>query len=134
MVRKKKPTNKTKQLPKGHFLLTGEQGKLLKKGAVLKQQIKDIEAELEEVKNKLDLSIGTYRTPDNVIRLVIGSTKRYSEIDPHLVFKYMKKEGMLKHFWTCVKVQLTLLKKQVPETRITKWRKELDPSKRWSWK
>ena len=134
----KPKTTKLKTLPKNHIILSGEAGKLLKKGSILKQQLKDAEDELKETKIKLIEYItspkGTYLTTDEKIRLVIGETKVYSEIDSHLLFKYMKKEGMLKHFWICVKAQLTTIKKHVPETRIDKWRKELDPNSRWTWK
>lgn len=131
---KKKPT-KTTKTKKGEFILIGGQGELLKKGQKLKQRLKEIMDELADVRKELICeSKGTYMTSDKVIRLIIGETKVYSEIDSHLLFKYMKSEGMLKHFWTCVKAQLTPIKKHVPETRIDKWRKELDPSLRWTWK
>lgn len=131
MGQKKKPVKKTKDV----FTFTGPEGKLLKKGQKIKQDLKDLEKDLGEVRAELiGMSKGTYMTSDKVIRLVIGETKVYSDIDSHLLFKYMKEEKMLKHFWTCVKSQLGPIKKHVPETKIAKWRKELDPSLRWTWK
>lgn len=128
---KKKPTKKNQ----GPYILIGSEGKLLKKGQKLKLRLKEIEKEITEVKDELALvTKGTYMTSDKVIRLVIGETKTYSEIDSHLLFKYMKDEKMLKHFWNCVKAQLATIKKHVPQTKIDNWRKELDPSLRWTWK
>ncbi|RLD79765.1 MAG: hypothetical protein DRJ10_08340 [Bacteroidetes bacterium] len=134
---KKEKRTKTAKTPtkKTEFILVGAEAKLLKKGQKLKKDLKKLEKELDEVREEITfVAKGTYMTSDKVIRLVIGETKVYSEIDSHLLFKYMKKEGMLKHFWNCVKAQLGPIKKHVPETRIAKWRKELDPSLRWTWK
>lgn len=128
---KKNTTGKKKD----EFICTGPEGKLLIKGQKIKKELRELEKELKEVKARfLGLVKGTYMTSDKEIRLVIGETKVYSEIDSHLLFKYMKEEKMLKHFWNCVKAQLTIIKKHVPETKISNWRKELDPSLRWTWK
>ena len=115
------------------IILKGEKAKLLKKGVALKQKIKDNTEALEKIKKELNLSeIGTY-TNKNGDKLKITSVTGYSEIDPFLVFKHMKKNSMKKNFWKCVKVQLTELKKHVPEKKIEKWRKKLNDTSRWTW-
>lgn len=117
-------------------ILTGEKAKLLTKAGNLKKQIKLMEKELGEVRKELNLKeVGEYTTTkENPIVLTISETKAYTEIDSLLLFRYMKEQKQLKHFWKCIKVQLTTLKKYVPESRYDTWRKPLDPILKWTFK
>jgi len=116
------------------IVLKGKKGILLKDGVRLKTLIKDTEKELAKVKKDLKLDkAGVYANSDGDT-LVIGDTKVFTDIDPHKVFRYLKKAANLKEFWGSVKVNLAALKKNVPENTYDKWREELDSTKRWTWK
>jgi hypothetical protein len=118
------------------MILKKDKAILLHRAAAIKSEIKELEKEFKKVKKQLDLNKkGTYTTKlKDPVTLVIGETKNYSDIDSHLLFKYMKEQKQLKHFWGCVKVQMTNIKKFVPESRFSAWRKELDPILKWSFK
>ena len=115
-------------------LLHGEQGRLLKKGVKIKTAIKKLEKELDTVKTKLDIKVkGKYfNSSDDT--LTISEAETYTAVDPHILFKHMKKAKDLKNFWICVKVQLTTLKKYVPENTYNKWRKKGGNTQKWTWK
>ncbi len=107
---------------------------LLAEGCKLKKEIKLRTERLTEIKEELKISnAGTFRNEAGD-ELVISKTEKFTEISPKSVMAYLKKNKMANRFPETVKVQLTPLKKIVPESIIKRWRKPLDPILRWTWK
>jgi hypothetical protein len=46
----------------------------------------------------------------------------------------MKKNDLRAAFWKCVKIQLTELRKQVPEKQVDKWERKIGTTQRWTFK
>ncbi len=115
-------------------VLSGDQAALLSEGCKLNAQKKAIEARLKEIKSEMKINkIGTYTNKAND-KVVISEVQNYSPVDPKLLFKYMRENKMTKHYWSCVKVQLTPLKKQIAESKYNKWRNKLDITFKWAFK
>jgi hypothetical protein len=115
-------------------ILEGKKALLLAEACKLNKIKKDAEDRLKEIKTELDLKeAGKYKNEAGD-RLTIAETEKFSEINPKTVFDHMKKERMLVHFPSVVKVQITPLKKVVPETIFNRWRKKLSPTLRWAFK
>lgn len=114
--------------------LEGEKALLLAEACKVDEKIKILQTKLKELKEGLDLDEpGTYVNDVNDT-LVLGQTIKYSEIAPKSVMAYLKKNKMASRFPETVKVQLTPLKKLVPEPVIDRWRHEIGKSLRWSFK
>lgn len=115
-------------------LLKGRKALLLAEGCKVKKQMKEAEERLKEIKDEMDLkNPGTYKNEAGD-ELVINETEKFSEISPVTVLNYLKKKGMASRFPETVKVQITPLKKVVPESMIDKWRTPLDSILRCTWK
>lgn len=115
-------------------LLKGRKALLLAEGCKVKKELKKSEERLKEIRKELDLNnSGTYKNEAGD-ELVIGKTENFSEISPVTVLSYLKKKRMSSRFPETVKVQITPLRKVVPESMIDKWRTPLDPTFKWSWK
>lgn len=116
------------------MLLKGKNALLLAEGCKLNKQKKELEKRLEAIKEEMGLKDeGTY-TNEAGDELNIAEVEKFTDIEPKKVLTWLKNNGMSARFSECVKVQLTPLKKLVPESVYTKWRKPLDPSTRWTWK
>lgn len=111
----------------GMLLLEDEDGLLLMEACKLDKKKKATEKRLKEIKEKLNLiEKGEYtNTAGDIVKITI--TPKKSEIDPQELYNIMTKKQIGKKFWGCVKVQITPLKKVVPETAIEKMQYELDP-------
>ena len=115
-------------------IIKGRKALLLAEGCKLNKIKKDAENRLKEIKAEIEFnSSGTYKNEAGD-QLVIAETKKFSDIPPKKVLDYLKKMKMNSRFPEVIKVQLTPLKKVVPETIISKWRTPLDSVLRWSWK
>ena len=115
-------------------LLKGKRALLLAEGCKLAKEKKAIEARLAEIKKEIQLiEPGTYYNEAGDT-LTIAETIKFTDISPKSVLSYLKKNRMANRFPECVKVQITPLKKIVPESVITRWRTPLDPIQRWNWK
>ena len=115
-------------------MLKGRKALLLAEGCKIKRQMKMHEERLKEIRSELGFdSAGIYRNEAGD-ELVISETEKFTEISPKSVLNYLKKNNMASRFPETVKVQITPLKKLVPETVINRWRKPLDPILRWTWK
>jgi len=117
-------------------ILKGREAILLAEACKLDTQKKAAEERIKAIKEELTalgISKGKYKNEAGD-SLTIAETEKWTDINPKTVFEYLKKERMLTHFPSTVKVQLTPLKKIVPETVIARWRKPLDPITRWSFR
>lgn len=118
----------------GTKMLKGRKALLLAEGCKLRKEQKKIEERLKEVKSEMSLDKdGTYRNEAGD-ELVISITEKFSEISPRTVMDYLKRKQMTNRFPEIVKVQITALKKVVPESMVEKWREPLDNILRWTWK
>jgi len=114
--------------------LTGRKALLLAEGCKLKKQAKAIEERLSAIKDEMGpLHAGDYRN-DAGDELQVAETEKFSDISPGIVLTYLKKMRMADRFPEIVKVQITALKKVVPDSVIEKWRVPLDSIYRWTWK
>ncbi len=115
-------------------MLKGRKALLLAEGCKLKKEAKLLEERLKEIRIEIGFdSAGTYRNEAGD-ELVIAETTKFSEISPRTVLSYLKKKQMSNRFPEIVKVQITALRKVVPDSMVDKWRKPLDGILRWSWK
>lgn len=110
-------------------LLLAEACKLNKEGKVIEKRISEIKVAL----GKLKLAAGKY-VNDAGDTLGISETPKFEDLNPKTVFDYLKKNKLMVHFPNVVKVQMTELKKVVPELVIKRWQKPLDPIQRWTFK
>lgn len=108
-------------------LLEGKDAVLLAEACKINADKKDLEEKLKKIKEELCLNTkGKYTNLDGDI-VTISVTAKKSEIDPKIAYDYFKKRKILNRFWSCLKVQLTPLKKVVPSNIIESWRFDLDP-------
>ena len=115
-------------------LFKGKKAVLLAEGCKLKKEMKVRDDRLKEIRKEIGITeSGTYRNEAND-SLVISETEKFTEISSKTVMAWLRKKQMVNRFPETVKVQLTPLKKIVPETIIKRWRKPLDPILRWTWK
>ena len=115
-------------------MLKGKKAVLLAEGCKLKKEIRAREERLKEIKKQINLKeTGTYRNEAGDT-LVVSETEKFTDIAPKNVLNYLKKNGMISRFPEVVKVQLTPLRKLVPEKVINRWRKPLGSITRYSWK
>jgi hypothetical protein len=115
-------------------LVKGKKALLLAEGCKLNKQKKEIENRLKEIKTEIDFKIpNTYRNEAGD-ELVLSETERFTDVLPEDVRSYLKKNRLGKHFFGCVKVNITSLKKVMPETVINAYRKPLDSVMRFTWK
>ncbi len=123
--------NKTEVNP---FLLTGEKADLLTEGCFLNKENKKIEKRLSEIKKELDLSAkGTYFN-EHGDEVVINFTPRKTDPEPKEIFKYMKAQRIARHFWKCVKIQMSEIKKFIAEEQMKDFQDELEPIKKHTFK
>lgn len=114
--------------------LKGRKALLIAEGCKLRKEGKVIETRLGEIKKELAFAApGTYQNEAGDI-VQIGRTEKFTEISPKEVLSYLKKRKMTDRFPEIIKIQITALRKIVPESIIEKWRKPLDPIFRWTWK
>ncbi len=114
-------------------ILSGNKALLLAEACKLNKEAKEITKRLSEIKTELDLDVGSFsnEAKDTV---TISESVKMSPIEPKKVFLYMKKNDLRAEFWKCVKIQLTELRKQVPEKIVTKWERKIGTTKRWVFK
>lgn len=115
-------------------LLKGEQALLLAEACKIDKEKKEKEARIAEIRIEIKLKkAGTYKNQAGDM-LTIAETEKWTDIDPLKLKNYLKRNNSLSKFFGLVKVQMTPLKKLVPETAINKMRSKLDSSLRWSFK
>lgn len=118
-------------------LIKGKRALLIAEGCKLNKEKKAVEARLKEIKKELEESgidmAGTY-TNEAGDSLNISETEKFTDIDPKKVLNWLRKNKLTSQFPDTVKVQITPLKKLVPESVYSKWRSPLDSVLRWSWK
>jgi len=110
------------------------QSLLLAEASKLNKTKKEIEDRLKEIKKDFGpLAKGKYKNNAGD-ELTISETLKFTEISSRTLFDYLKRNKLMTHFPSLVKVQLTPLKKVVPETVYSKWRKPLDSIMRWNFR
>jgi len=115
-------------------LMKGKKALLIAEACKLDKQKKAAEKRIKEIKAEIDLNKdGTYKNEAGD-SLVISSAEKFTDIEPKKVMAYLKKMKMQARFSETIKVQITPLKKLVPESTIATWRKPLDPTIKYSWK
>ena len=115
-------------------VLKGKKALLIAEGCKLNKIKKDAEKRLKQIKNELDITVeGTYKNEANDT-LVVSIADNFTDIDPMKVLAYLKRIKMAGRFTETIKVQITPLKKIVPESIIAKWRSSLDPTTKFSFK
>lgn len=116
------------------IILQGKKALLLAEGAKLNKVKKEAEKRLSEIRAELDIKeAGTYKNEAGDM-LAVSVMVKFSDIDPKNVMSYLKKMKMAARFPDVIKVQLTPLRKIVPESIINKWQIPLDPIIKFSWK
>lgn len=116
------------------IMLKGDKALLLAEAVKLNKEKNQCEDRISAIKVKMGvMTAGTY-TNQAGDKLVISEIERYAEIDPKKVMDYLRKQKLVSQFPSTVKVQITPLKKLVPQATIAKWRKFVDSSLRWSFK
>ena len=115
-------------------ILKGRKALLLAEGCKIKKEMKILDERLKEIRSELDIDFADTFRNEAGDELVISETEKFTEISPKRVLNYLKKNQMTSRFPETVKVQITSLKKLVPESVINRWRKPLDPILRWTWK
>ena len=114
-------------------LLKGKPALLLAEACKINKEIKDKTARLGAIKEELALEKGSYVNEAND-SLTISESNNLAPIDPRKAFLYMKKNDLRAEFWKCVKIQLTELRKQVPEKVVAKWERSIGTTQRWTFK
>ena len=115
-------------------LIKGKKALLLAEGCKLNKIKKDAEKRLKEIKIEIDFKKdGTYKNEAGD-ELVVSESEKFSDIQPKKVLVYLKKMKMMSRFPEVIKVQITPLKKIIPESTYAKWRTKLDPIIKFSWK
>jgi len=116
------------------YILEGTNALLLAEGCKLSKIKKDAEKRIAEIKKKIGLKEeGIYKNEVGDI-LDISVMDKNSDIEPKKVMAYLKKMKMTARFPEVIKVQLTPLRKIVPESVIEGWQIKLDPIIKYSWK
>lgn len=131
---KKKISLKKYKIVDGSFLLESDRALLLAEACKLNKEIKKAEKRLKAI--KVELSFDTKGDYVNKAgdKVVVSLTPKKSDIDPQRLYKLMLKNKMQGRFWGVVKVQLTPLKKVIPESAIEKLQNDLDPIVKCSFK
>jgi hypothetical protein len=114
--------------------LVGKRGLLLAEGCKLSKEKKEIENRIKEIKKGLRISEAGSYTNDAGDVLVVAASEQYTEIDGKEVLAYLKTQKMGKRVWECLKVQVTPLKKLVPDEVIDKLREVKGISLRYCFK
>lgn len=114
-------------------ILKGKKALLLAEACKIDKEMKDKKKRLEAIKEELKLKKGSYENEANDT-LNIGESDKMSPIEPRKAFLWMKKNNLRSEFWKCVKIQLTELRKQVPEKVVDKWERKVGTSQRWTFK
>ena len=122
----KKESEKVYKQHQGMNLLENSKGLLLAEGCKLDKRKKAAEKRLKEIKKELDLTQkGDYTNRSgNIVKVTVVPKK--SDIDPKRLHSLLVKKKMISRFWSCIKVQLTPLKKVIPESAIEKMQEDLD--------
>jgi hypothetical protein len=114
--------------------LIGNRAVLLAEACKLTKAKKEAEERIKEIKEELGpLEAGDYINKAGDILSIIES-QNYTELNPKQVLEWLKKQRMGKLFFTVVKIQLTPLKKVMPETQINKLRNATTKTFRYSFK
>lgn len=134
---KAKSTPKKVSLKKnedGEFIVVGPNSDLLAEACKLDKQKKKAEKRLKEIKKAMGFTDAGDYVNDKGNRLVVSHADNFSDIDPEELYNLFVKKKKKKKFFTTVKVQLGILKKLIPQTKIDDMREELDPTVKWSYK
>jgi len=116
------------------YMLEGKNALLLAEGVKFNKIKKDAEKRLSEIKEKIGIKEeGIYKNEVGDI-LDVSVMDKNSDIEPKKVLTYLKKMKMTSRFSEVIKVQITPLKKIVPESVIEGWQIKLDPIIKYSWK
>ena len=115
------------------MILNGKKGELIDEGSRLNAEKKIIEDRLKEIKAELsELPPDKYESEMGVV--IVSESEQFENIAPKTVLNYLKKNKMVSHFPDTVKVNVTALKKVVPEVVFNKWRKPKGKVKRFTFK
>jgi len=115
-------------------ILEGKNALLLAEGAKLNKIKKEAEKRLTEIKKELGIKEPNTYKNEAGDALVVSIMDKNSDIEPKKVMAYLKKMKMTARFPEVIKVQLTPLRKIVPESIIEGWQIKLDPIIKYSWK
>jgi len=115
-------------------ILEGKNALLLAEGAKLNKIKKEAEKRLTEIKKELGIKEPNTYKNEAGDALVVSIMDKNSDIEPKKVMAYLKKMKMTARFPEVIKVQLTPLRKIVPESVIEGWQIKLDPIIKYSWK
>ena len=116
------------------YMLEGKNALLLAEGAKLNKIKKEAEKRLTEIKKELGIKEPNTYKNEAGDALVVSIMDKNSDIEPKKVMAYLKKMKMTARFPEVIKVQLTPLRKIVPESVIEGWQIKLDPIIKYSWK
>ncbi len=118
----------------GMHLLEGDDALLLAEACKLDKSKKAADKRLKEIKIDLDLFLAGDYTNKAGDTVKVSSSAKKSEIDPLELFRLFKGKKIVKRFWSCIKVQLTPLKKVIATTEIEALQTDLDPIIKYSFK
>lgn len=98
--------------------LIGKRGLLLAEGCKLGKEKKAIDERMKEIKKSLKINeAGSYTNAAGDV-LIVAAYEQFTEIDGKEVLDYLKTQKMGKRIWECLKVQVTPLKKLIPDEVI----------------
>lgn len=122
------------KVKKETFVLEGKEALLLAEGCKQNKIKKEAESRLAEIRDEIGLKKEGVYTNSAGDKLDVSTLPKFSDVNPKDVLDYLKKIKMTARFPEVIKVQITPLRKIVPESTIDGWRVELDPTIKFSWK
>lgn len=116
------------------MILKGKKALLLAEGCKINKEKKKLEKRLAEIKAEIDLKVPDTYLNEAGDELTVSEVPNFSDVDPKKVIDYLRKQKLSTRFPEVVKVQITALRKIVPESVFSKWRIALDSSMKFTWK
>lgn len=114
-------------------MLAGEKARLLEEGCRLRQEMKDAEERLSEIKKEIRLrSVGNFEN-DNGDHLRISDRSIKSKICPKKVFNYFKRKGNPSLILSVVDINIKALQAVMPRDMVDDLQEELSVQKIWNW-
>ena len=107
---------------------------LIDRGTQLSDQIKELTEEFKGIKVELEcLPKGKHKTRNNS-QVTISESIKYTDVDPATVKTELRAKRLGKFFMSCVKVNVTTLKKYFSTEELNAVREEKGITRRYSFK
>jgi hypothetical protein len=124
-----------KKVEESSIIVMADVAKKINEARKLDKQKKEIEKQIKEIRESLNLTEkGTYTDKEGTVLLVIAHQDRKTDPNPKEIWDFLKSKKLGKFFWSCVKVQLTEVKKYISDIELSKFQTKLDPTVKWTFK